>query len=383
MPELALLPPTRRSVLAAALAFPRLAAVAQTAPFETRNGVQYRALGRTGLKVSSLGFGCMITSDESVIRKAADLGINYFDTARVYQGGNNERMVGDALKSRRKDVILSTKTVSRSTQDALGDLARSLIELRTDYVDIWYLHGLSGAGQITPSLLNALAMAKKSGKIRFAGVSTHGGQAPVIREAIKSGVIDVVLTSYNFAMEQALIPVIEQARKAGLGVVAMKVMAGGFRSEGYYPSPGRLRQLFKREGALLAALKWVLGDPNVSTAIPSMVDMDQLEENFKAMSQPFNASDAKLLSAHLEDIRPLYCRMCGRCESACAKGLPVADVLRCLTYAEGYGQFALARESYRGIAPSGGCGDCAGCTVRCPYGVDVGPRMRRAEELFA
>jgi predicted aldo/keto reductase-like oxidoreductase len=358
----------------------------QQAPSGNKTGAVYQVLGKTGLKVSRLGFGCMITSDGSVIQRAADAGINYFDTARVYQNGNNERMVGDALKSRRKGVFLSSKTVSRSQQEAMMDLGRSLNELRTDYLDIWFLHNLTGAGELTPGMTGALASAKKSGKVRFTGVSTHRGQAGVIRDAIKSGVVDVVMTSYNFAMERALIPVIEEAHKAGLGVIAMKVMAGGFRNEGYYPSPGELRKRFKREGALLAALKWVLVNRNVDVAIPSMVDTDQLEENLKAMSEPFTEADVKLLSAHLEDIRPLYCRMCGRCEGACPKGLPVADVLRCLTYAEGYGNFPLGREQFRqlpGMPMQVRCGDCGTCRVHCPHGVRIAERMSRAQDLFA
>jgi predicted aldo/keto reductase-like oxidoreductase len=374
---------SRRRFLAAGLTFPLAAAAAPGAQSELKNGVQFRTLGRTGLKVSSLGLGCMITSDASVIRKAADLGINYFDTARIYQNGNNESMVGEALKGRRKDVIISSKTVGRSQGEALADLGRTLSELRTDYLDVWFLHNLSGSGQLRPGMMGALSMAKKSGRARFVGVSTHGGQAGVIQDAIKSGLVDVVMTSYNFAMEQALTPVLTEARKAGLGVIAMKVMAGGFRNEGFYPSASRLRKMFKREGALLAALKWVLANPDVSVAIPSMVDMDQLDENFKAMSQPFGDADVNLLSAHLENIRPLYCRMCGRCEGTCPNGVAVPDVLRCLTYAEGYGQFTLARESFRDVAAAGSCSDCPTCTVRCPHGVKVEQRVRRAQELFA
>ncbi len=83
----------------------------------------------------------MITSDASVIEKAADLGINYFDSARGYQSGNNERMVGAALKGKRKNLILSTKTGAGNRQGALEHLETSLKELGTDYIDIWYLHG--------------------------------------------------------------------------------------------------------------------------------------------------------------------------------------------------------------------------------------------------
>ena len=112
--------------------------------------------------------------------------------------------------------------------------------------------------------------------------------------------------------------------------------------------------------------------------------MDQLDENLKAMEHTYSAADAAILSAHLERIRPLYCRMCGACAGACRHGLPVADVLRCLTYAEGYGQFALGRERYLELAPAPGvrCADCATCIVNCPHGVRVADRMARAQELF-
>jgi hypothetical protein len=114
--------------------------------------------------------------------------------------------------------------------------------------------------------------------------------------------------------------------------------------------------------------------------------MDQLEENLRAMAQPFSAGDQKLLAARLEQISPFYCRMCGQCDGACQKGLPVAGVLRFLTYADGYGQFALGRERFLELPPEQvavRCGDCAQCTVSCPYGVQVSNRMARAQELFA
>jgi predicted aldo/keto reductase-like oxidoreductase len=137
---------------------------------------------------------------------------------------------------------------------------------------------------------------------------------------------------------------------------------------------------------MLAALKWAINKPNISTTIPSITDMDQLDENLKAMSNPLSADEEKILSAHLDAIRPLYCRMCGQCDGACQKGLPVADVLRFLTYADGYGQFALGRERFLELSAEHKavrCGDCAQCTVNCPHGVQVARRMTRAQELFA
>ncbi len=384
---------SRRNFLAAGLALPAAASATrsteQNAPQTPARGLppapkfQYKTLGKTGLKVTTLGFGCMITSDGSVIERAADLGITYFDSARSYGGGNNERMVGAALKKKRNEITLSTKTEGRTREECLAQMDTSLKELGVDHVDIWYLHGKGSPSQVSDDLMDALLTAKKAGKTRFVGVSTHGGQKELMPWLAKNPNVDVILTSYNFTMDPFMNDVIAEAAAAGKGIVAMKVMAGGLRRA--RPGDPNYTRL-SREGALTSALKWVLRNPNVHTTVPSMTDVDQLEDNLRAMSQPFGDTDQKILSAHLERIQPLYCRMCGECDGSCSKGLPVADVLRFLTYADGYGQFALGRERYLQLAPehaSAKCGDCPVCTVQCPYGVKVAQRMSRAQELFA
>jgi uncharacterized protein len=384
---------SRRNFLAAGLALPGVAllspstrppasglAYLQTSP----SGLRYRVLGKTGLKVTAVGFGCMITSDQSVIEKAADLGVNYFDTARRYQGGNNERMVGAALKKCRKDIVLSSKSGATDKQEALSDLETSLRELNTDYLDIWYLHAKGKPEEVTDGWLEAQAQAKQQGKIRFSGVSTHGGQ-PELMPALtaKAGQIDVVLTSYNFAMDPGMDPLITAAAKAGLGVVAMKVMAGGFRRT----RPGdKTHETLQREGAMLAALKWVLKNRDVHTTIPSITDMDQLDEDLKGMTTDFTPADEKILAAQLDLIRPLYCRMCGTCSGVCPQGLPVADMLRYLSYAEGYGDFRLARESFLDLTEqvrAVRCDRCPTCSIQCPNGVQVRQRLIRTQEMFA
>jgi aryl-alcohol dehydrogenase-like predicted oxidoreductase len=374
---------SRRSFLAASLAFPAAGLVADAAPKEAAGGLSYRTLGRTGLKVTSVAFGCMITSDASVVERAADLGINYFDTARGYQGGNNERMVGAALKPKRNQLYISTKSHARTRAAALAELDTSLQALGTDYVDIWYLHAVGSGDEITDELLEAQQSAKKAGKIRFAGVSTHGGQPSVIDAAVRSGKIDVVLLGYNFTMGQEIEAAIDKAEQAGIGLVAMKVMTGGARRG---RRGGSVPEALTREGAMLAALKWVLKNPKIDTTIPGITDMDQLDENMKAMSVKFSDTDAKTLAAHLERIGPEYCRMCGACSGTCAKGLPVADVLRFVTYADGYGQFSLGRERFLELPQelrSVRCGDCASCTVKCVNGVRVTERLSLAQEMFA
>ena len=204
---------------------PSEAAVAATTAAPVK--LDYKVLGRTGLKVTTVGFGCMITSDPSVIERAADAGINYFDTARGYQHGNNERMVGAALGAKRKQIVLSTKTHAPDKEGMLKHLDESLRELSTDYIDIWYLHGRSSAADIRDDMIEAQQLAKKQGKIRFAGVSTHSGQKDLLPWMAQKGVFDVVLAAYNFSMDAAMEQAVATAAKAGIGVVGMKVMAGG------------------------------------------------------------------------------------------------------------------------------------------------------------
>ena len=338
---------------------------------EAANGLEYRILGKTGLKVTSVGFGCMITSDPSVISKAVDLGVNYFDTARGYQHGNNERMVGAALGDRRKSVFVSTKSEAEDKKSALADLDTSLQELRTDYLDIWYLHSKDEPESLNAGLLEAVQFAKAQGKARFVGLSTHSAET-MVPAAIKTGVLDVVLITYNYTMGIRLDPVIGAAEKAGLGVVAMKVMAHGKKD--------------LKPGVGPAALKWVLKNKGVRTTIPSMVDMDQLDQNFRTMSSAFSPADQAVLTACLDQLAPLYCRMCGNCRGMCPRGLPVAVMLRYLTYADGYGQFALGRERFQGLPEdirNVRCADCGTCIVDCPNGVQVSRRLGKAQALFA
>lgn len=377
---------TRRKFLAGSLAIPAVAAAA-----EQSSKLEPRQLGKTGLKVTPLGFGCMTTSDPAVIERAADSGINYFDTARSYQSGNNERMVGAALGSRRKRLVISSKTPAKTKEEALADLDTSLRELRTDYLDVWYLHSRSTPAELNDGLFEAQEIAKKAGKIRFAGVSTHFNMQDMLPYLVKLGRTDVVLCTYNFTLKPEVTAAIETARKAGMGIVAMKALAGGFsriqRGDRLYGiKAGDLTATFKQDGAFLAAIKWVLKNQSVDTAIVCMTDFDQLDENLRALAERYGPNDQKLLAKQLAFVRPLYCRSCGACTGMCPKGVPVPDMLRILSYADGYGEFALARERFLELpadARAVRCGDCESCAVRCSNGVAVRDRLMRAQELLS
>jgi hypothetical protein len=381
--------PSRRNFLAAGLVLPAAASATRSSgsgqsqsspPARPSTGaaLQYKTLGKTGLKVTTVGFGCMITSDPTVITRAADMGINYFDSSRHYQGGQNERMVGAALGAKRKNVFVSSKTDAHDAAGILAELDTSLKELGTDYLDVWHLHGLQRPDQISDELVGAQQKAKQQGKVRFIGVSCHSNLPGIVDRVIEAK-LDLVQAQYSFAQDATWTPAVEKLAQAGIGVIAMKVMAraGG---RGGAPQPKRPANF----GA--SALRWVIKNPNVATTVPSMTDIDQLEENFTAMAAPFGDADSKILSARLEEIRPFYCRTCGQCDGQCPKGLPVPEMVRFVMYADGYGQFPLGRENFQRMAQEHQqvrCGDCAQCAVQCPHGVNVAQQLSRAQELFA
>jgi uncharacterized protein len=267
---------------------------------------------------------------------------------------------------------------------ALAHLETSLKQLATDHVDIWYLHAIDNPAQVIDGMLEAQRIAKQQGKIRFAGLSLHSGHRDLIPHATKLGVIDVVLTTYNFAMPAELESVMKSLHDARIGTVAMKVMAGSFNidcSDDY----NRAKAAIEKPGAGLAALKWAIRHPYMRNAIPSIKDHDQIDENLRAMAEPFKVADQTILARQSEAIRPLYCRSCGACSGVCPQGLPGSDVLRILTYSDGYGEFAYARENLQRLpepVSSIRCGDCSGCAVQCPIGVQIQQRAARAQSLF-
>jgi len=385
---------SRRNFLAASLALPA-AGLASTTSSPTPSAlapqqaaptpakVTYRVLGKTGLKVSTVGYGCMITSDPTVIARAVDMGINYFDTSRGYQSGQNERMVGAALGAKRKDVFLSSKCDQKTGAGNLAEIDTSLKELNTDHLDVWLLHGPGTPAEISDDRLEAQRQAKQQGKVRFIGVSTHA--LPAIVDRVIEAKLDVVQAQYNFTSAAEWGPALDKLHQAGIGVVAMKVMAKVGRGRGRGaaqgpPPPARPANFAP------AALKWAIKNPVIATTVPSMTDIDQLEQNFAVMAQPFTDADQKILTARLEEISPYFCRMCGQCAGQCPQGLPVADMVRFVMYADGYGQFPLGREHFQRMSAEQQavrCDQCPTCVVQCPHGVTVAERMMRAQTLFA
>ena len=375
--------PSRRQFLQAGLALPAAGLVSSTSldsAFQAPPQVVYRTLGKTGLKVSGVGYGIGFKPVTEVVARAIDMGINYFDTSRDY--GESEEIFSRVIKGKRDKIVIATKSGRRKKADVLQDLDTSLKMLGTDYVDIWHLHARDTPAAIPDEALEAMAEGKKSGKARFVGFSCHdpNNMADFL---IKTKVFDVMQTTYSFAIGSGYRDAaVKKLQDAGIGVIAMKVVVAltGLNLKGFDNPPAR-----KGEGPL-AGIKWVLKNPAIGTTVPFMQTIPELEMNFRAMSEPYMPADEKLLYVLNEQIRPMYCRMCYECKGQCPKGVPVTDVLRFLAYNDFAGNYHQAVANFRGLGREirdVRCSDCSECAIKCPNGVHVRERLARAQELLA
>lgn len=342
--------------------------------------VVYRTLGKTGLKVSGVGYGIGFVPIPDVVNRALDMGINYYDTSRVY--GDSEKIFGDIIKKRdRSKLVIATKSGSRRKADILKDIDTSLKSLGTDYVDIYHLHARDTPTSIPDEALEAVHAIKKSGKARFLGFSCHDPNR--MADFHIENRFDVIQTTYSYAIggfyrDQA----IKKLSDAGVGIIAMKVVVAltGLNLQNLdNPVP-------KKGDGPLAGIKWVLNNPAIGTTVPHMKTIPELEMNFRAMSEPYTPADEKMLYVINEQIRPSYCRMCYECSGVCPKGMPVTDVLRFLAYNDYCGNYHQARMSFMELPneiKNIRCSDCSTCAIKCPNGVQVHARLIRAQELLA
>ena len=340
----------------------------------------YRTLGRTGLKVTIVSFGAMLTPEHEVMEAAFDMGINYVDTARRYMGGRNEEIVGRALKGRRNKVYLATKTIasSSSKKDMFSDVETSLSKLKTDYIDVIKLHNLTSKNRaFDPETREALLELRKQGKVRFFGVTSHTNQAEILNALADDPAkfFDVALVGYNFQSDSEIKQAIARAAKSGIGIVAMKTQAGGYKTNALGPiSPHQ------------AALKWVLQDTNVACAIPGMQNMSMFQEDIAVMNMKMTQTDIRILDRYSEAINPYYCRLCAKCEAGCPNHVAISTINRSLMYLEGYSAHELAKVTYRGIPldkTASQCVNCDECVARCENGLNIAAKMLQARTLLA
>ncbi len=361
---------------------------AAIAPGEVR---RYSPLGKTGIKISDISFGSsrLRAGQEDLVRHAFDRGINYFDSADTYTGGESESVIGNALKGKRDKVFLTSKTwasAGDSRDSMMQALEGSLRRLQTDHVDVYFNHAVNEVARIkNPEWHEFTDTARKQGKIRFTGMSGHAGNLTECLEwAIDSGRFDVILCAYNFgqdphfyqrffrsfdfvAIQPDLPRVIKRARERGVGVVAMKTLMGA-----------RLNDMrpYESGGATFAqaAFRWVLSNPGVDALIVSMTSAALIDEYLGASgASAAAAADIPLLQQYAYLNARSYCRHgCAECESSCPYGVPIGEVLRTRMYAVDYGDLRFAREEYAMLGTgASACLSCAAkpCAGACPHGL--------------
>jgi hypothetical protein len=354
---------------------------------------RYAPLGRTGIKISDISFGAdrLSPGQEDLVRHALDVGINYFDTAETYRGGDSETALGNALRGKRDKVFLTSKTLAESDTDKhamMQALEGSLRRLQTDYVDVYFNHAVNDVARLkNPEWYEFAAAAKKQGKVRFTGMSGHAGHlTECLDYAIDSGKFDVILCAYNFgqdphfyqrflggfdmvARQPDLPRVIQKATQRGVGVVVMKTLMGA-----------RLNDMrrYERDGATFAqaAFRWVLSNSNVDGLIVSMTSRESIDEYLGASgSRTVDAEDLPLLERYARFNGTSYCKhACDECESACPAGVAISDVMRTRMYAVDYGDLRMARDEYAIIAHNAeACLSCSAkpCAGACPHGLKI------------
>jgi len=356
---------------------------------KSKANMEYRTLGRTGLKVSAVSFGAMRLTEPGVLFEALEIGINYFDTAYLYQKGNNERMLGDVLKAYgREKVFIATKIPPFAyprSEKLLADqksmeanMEESLKRLKTDYVDVLLLHSIQDpAWPANEDMLSFCEKMKKTGKARFVGISFHtAGKTYVdtVDQALKTDAYDVFLATLNYKSSTEQMDALKRARTKNVGIVAMKTQAGGYDQ--------------KSDASLnphQAALKWVLDRDYVDCAIPGMVNRQQLEENTGVVEMKLGWSHRKTLAKYYDSIKDRYCVNCGACAFSCKKAVDIRTVHRSLMYREGYRDPDLGRTTYRELSAAESalaCMTCSAPTCRCIHGINIPERMRHAHTTF-
>lgn len=349
----------------------------------------YRTLGNTDIKLPIVSMGVMRADNPNVVKAALKKGIVHLDTAHTYQAGKNEEMLGEVLKEFPRDsFVLATKVrpdgydrragvflEDVTEKDFLDKFDISLNRLGLEYVDILYLHNISKReSALNETMLNALKKAKKMGKARFIGITTHSNEHEVIEAATESGVYEVVLVAYNFSKDnkERINKAIEKAAKAGLGIIAMKTMAGGF-----------LDRERKQPVNAKAALKWALQNPNIHTSIPGFTTFDQLDESLSVMNDlELNENEKKDIIL-AQSLPGLYCTGCENCLSQCKKNLPVPDIMRAYMYTYGYRELEKAHELLTCLdLTKNPCKDCNSCSVVCKKGFDIAEKIKDVTRLL-
>jgi len=356
-----------------------------------------RAFGKTGVKVSILSLGGIfdIMSNQLILQKALDWGVKYWDTADCYTGGKSEEGIGAYFEKNpdvRKRIFLVSKSDRRDPAGLTELLTRSLERLKTDHLDLYFLHGVGNPKELNADVKAWAEKAKKDGKIKFFGFSTHANMDKCLMEASKLGWIDGIMTTYNYRLvhDDAMKAGVEACAKAGIGLTAMKTQAK--KAAGEDPAGAKLIEHFTAQGytAEQAKLKVIWDNPQFSAVCSAMYTVSVLSSNVAAATDQVKLS-ALDHEALLEEARVTcdgYCAGCSHlCEAAIGGQVSIGDAMRGLMYLRNYGNRDQAREVFAGMSEVQRQGlaalDYAAAERVCPHRLPIGAMMREASELLA
>jgi predicted aldo/keto reductase-like oxidoreductase len=357
----------------------------------------YRTLGRTGLRIPIVGMGVMNANNPEIVQASYEMGVRFFDTAARYQFGRNEQMVGNVINRLgvRNDIIIATKelrpvqrqnTASENMKKKLMELCEgSLSRLKTDYVDIMYIHTVATAQEANdPYIMEAAALLKEKGMVRFLGISTHESMTEVINAVAENGFYDIVLTVINVSMadDVDLLKAIDNAASRGVGIIAMKTLAGGQR----LPDRESLTR-FGSSTVATASLKWVLRRDSIAMAIPGYTNYEHMREDVSvARGLDYTPEEKEFLSDNAIKLSSHFCRQCRQCMPTCPNGADVPSLMRTHLYAAQYGNFHEARAVLDDLPRAKGiaaCSSCLQCSARCVRDIDIPGRIGDLKVIYA
>ncbi|MGM9917144.1 aldo/keto reductase [Anaerotignum sp.] len=333
--------------------------------------MEYVTLGKTGLKISRMGFGGIpiqrvdASVTKELVKAMAEKGINYIDTARGYTV--SEAYLGEALEGLRDKFVLATKSMSRTKEAMAKDIDISLGNLRTDHIDLYQVHNpnMEQLEQVIAAggALEALQEAKAAGKIGHIGVTAHSLE--VFEKALELDWVETIMFPYNIVETQA-VELIKKCTEKNIGFITMKPLAGG-----------------AIEDATLA-IRFICANPDVTVVIPGMFDLKEIDQNLAACEDKTPLSEAEL--AKMEEIRSQlgnnFCRRCNYC-APCTVGISIPNVFLFQGYLDRYGLGDWAKDRY-GAMPvkASACIGCGACEKRCPYNLPIREMLKDAAAKF-
>lgn len=333
--------------------------------------MEYRILGKTGLKISRMGFGGIpiqkidAEGTKELMKRLMAEGVNYIDTARGYTV--SEEYLGYALEGIRDQFVIATKSMARTKEAMAADIEKSLGNLRTDYIDLYQVHNpnMEQFEQVLAegSALEALMEAKAAGKIGHIGVTAHA--LDVFKKALELDWVETIMFPFNIVESQGT-ELIAECGKKNIGFIDMKPLAGG-----------------AIEDATLA-LRYVCANPDVTVVIPGMAELKEIDQNLAACSNtsPITAEE----EAGFEEVRKVlgsnFCRRCNYC-APCTVGISIPGVFLFAGYIERYGLGEWAKSRYATLpVKASACVECGECEPRCPYNLPIREMLKKAVEDF-